>query len=201
VLRKQLYLIYDTRKGATNEVLISHIQALRHSFNSLKAQYPIPPGQHIPTNKANMFSSLFPIHHIANTDFPNFKHLSDGCVICIEQFAETTGQIMLNSIVVTYFISSASVQPGTMIPPPTYTEPNAQPVAPQAPNGTSIPLPVSPPSASMSGITSYTSRPSTPTLSPTIIKSMNKHSSRTPTCSALNTPGNRKIQRRMGRIC
>ena len=94
MLRNQLYLIYDTRKGA-NEVLIPHIQALHHSFNSLKAQHPMPPGQNIPTNKANMFSSLFPIHPIANTDFPNFKHLSDGCVICIEQFTETPGQIML----------------------------------------------------------------------------------------------------------
>ncbi len=55
----------------------------------------MPTGQHIPTNKANMFSSLFPIHPIANTDFPDFKHLSDDCVICIEQFAETPGQIML----------------------------------------------------------------------------------------------------------
>jgi hypothetical protein len=92
--RKQLYFIYDTREGARDD-LIPYIQNLHNSFDALKTAYPMPPQQHIPTNKANMFASLFPIHPIANTSFPAFKYLSNGCVICIEQFFDTPGQIML----------------------------------------------------------------------------------------------------------
>lgn len=53
----------------------------------------MPAGQHIPTNYANMFSCLFPIHPIASTNMPDF--LDGICTICQESFKDSAIELIV----------------------------------------------------------------------------------------------------------
>jgi Ring finger domain len=87
--RKQLHYIYDTRPGAADHYL-PYIQAFHDSINRLKAEFPMPVNQHIPTNKGNMFSCLSPVHPIASTKLPDWlTKYDDKCSICMELWEES----------------------------------------------------------------------------------------------------------------
>jgi hypothetical protein len=62
-------------------------------LDAVKAQHPMPLGQHIPTNEANMISCMFPIHPLARTNLPTF--LNDNCVLCCEDFTASEKELIV----------------------------------------------------------------------------------------------------------
>jgi hypothetical protein len=94
--RKQLYVMYDTSQTGKPE-LAGLIEKFWIKMDLIDFNNPNPPPQN-PSNKANIWRHLFPIHPLSSIDPPSIGRLGrfyEGtCGICLDEFADTKGRVL-----------------------------------------------------------------------------------------------------------